>query len=841
MRRAFQRLDEPNMSDSTLLLKVEDLISMALGPKTQNLVNFKHMQTVLFMLARQLRMLEQQVEIRICESEEEIVPEVKKSEKKMRKRKTLQDQTGKKDTGFDKKGKKHKDTDETDEDTEVSGRGTKKKTGKSDEKQKKETEKTLDKEKKVAAKDIKSIEREKSPGDKRTPADKDITSSDKEKQTGYKEKLPGDKKVPEDEGKVPGEKERLAAIKEKADQEKKYAEKVKKQKIKAGISDSSIDYRDRKSRKSTGRAHVGNVEVVTQAEFAGLEAAVRQLEQLASHPPGLTMPDNQTLRDDLLHGTASLTEAMHTMQVNARVQAAEEAIGRMAGLLTQLAAAGALPAQLAAALRDGRIDLSAPGLGDLQQILLRQRKETARATGAWQTGPTGTTLGTMEGERAVDAATEPAAPPEPEPAPPPPALPTGLRDPSAPVTVVEFDSDLVTELKTQMSFEIQQITSKANSAADNAIKTAQFVAEKLEPAMGMAERINVLRILVADYADQLNGFDAGLSTQMQGFQEQMNQMRTELKSGLEQLAAVNNNSEATALAELTARYEDMVVGLDDVNTTHQALYTVQSKLSDELRNLVESVEMLRDQKSDRDEVLDALRDKADISRLAGLLTEEKFAEAHGELERMLDICQDKFKRQDKTWIRALEDIEKALEMKAEQTELMSSRQDVEARLQELHDLLQRLEEQLGDPIAALLMRRLGRGAVCGACGTSALMTPGVPPQPPELPALPAPHTARRPVPAADADSTQVCVPHPHVEDVKTPVRWCGGEHTIRSQLRQRARPPPRTPLTTRPYIGVGVDGRTYHMEEELQPCMECNELLEPRKDAAGGEGGAGDA
>ncbi|KPJ04655.1 hypothetical protein RR46_03266 [Papilio xuthus] len=453
MRRTYRRLDEPNMSDSSLLLKVEDLISMALGPETvstlrarslengapvaQNLVNFKHIQTVLFMLARQLRMLEQQVEIRLFESEEEMIPEVKKSEKKIRKRKTtVQDQSGRKDTGLDKKGKKQKDTDETDEDTEVSRRSTRKKTVKGDEKQKKETEKTSDKEKKPTDKDIKPIEREKSPGDKRALTDKDITSSDKERVTTYK-------KVPEDKGKVAGEKERLAAIKEKADQEKKYAEKEKKQRIKAGISDSSIDYRDRKSRKATGRAHVGNVEVVTQAEFAGLEAAVRQLEQLASQPAGLTIPDNQTLRDDLLHGTASLTEAMQTMQVNARVQAAEEAIGRMAGLLTQLAAAGALPAQLAAALRDGRLDLSAPGLEDLQQVLLR-------ATGAWQTAPepsdiemrpTGRALGTMVAERAVDAATEPAAPPEPEPAPapPPPALPTDYRDPSAPVTVMEFE------------------------------------------------------------------------------------------------------------------------------------------------------------------------------------------------------------------------------------------------------------------------------------------------------------------------------------------------------------------------------------------------------------------
>lgn len=170
------------------------------------------MQTVLFMLARQLRMLEQQVEIRMFESEEEVTPEVTKSEKKMRrKRTTVHDR---KETGIDKKGKKQKDTDETDEDTEVSRRGTRKKTIKSEEKQKKETEKTP--EKRVTAKDVKPTEREKSPGDKKARADKDISSSDKDR---------GAKKVPET--KVPVEKDRLTAIKEKAEQEKKFGERIK--------------------------------------------------------------------------------------------------------------------------------------------------------------------------------------------------------------------------------------------------------------------------------------------------------------------------------------------------------------------------------------------------------------------------------------------------------------------------------------------------------------------------------------------------------------------------------------------------------------------------------------
>ncbi|GBP76264.1 hypothetical protein EVAR_60813_1 [Eumeta japonica] len=59
-----QMPDEPNMSDTTLLLTVEDLINIAAGPLDINRVNFKVLQKVLHILAGQMRVLEQKVEIR---------------------------------------------------------------------------------------------------------------------------------------------------------------------------------------------------------------------------------------------------------------------------------------------------------------------------------------------------------------------------------------------------------------------------------------------------------------------------------------------------------------------------------------------------------------------------------------------------------------------------------------------------------------------------------------------------------------------------------------------------------------------------------------------------------
>lgn len=42
--------------------------------------------------------------------------------------------------------------------------------------------------------------------------------------------------------------------------------------------------------------------------------------------------------------------------------------------------------------------------------------------------------------------------------------------------------------------------------------------------------------------------------------------------------------------------------------------------------------------------------QADNSRLVGLLTEKQFEEARKDLEVRLQICHDKFRRQDKVWM-----------------------------------------------------------------------------------------------------------------------------------------------------------------------------------------------
>lgn len=63
-------------------------------------------------------------------------------------------------------------------------------------------------------------------------------------------------------------------------------------------------------------ARVTSIEVVTQSQFALLEAAVKELEAKGGPPPPPKMPDNKKLKEDIVKGSASLTDTMHAMNVS---------------------------------------------------------------------------------------------------------------------------------------------------------------------------------------------------------------------------------------------------------------------------------------------------------------------------------------------------------------------------------------------------------------------------------------------------------------------------------------------------------------------------------------------
>ncbi|XP_045774266.1 trichohyalin-like [Maniola jurtina] len=574
----------------------------------------------------------------------------------------------------------------------------------------------------------------------------------------------------------------------------------------------------------SGARSSGSIDVVTQSQFALLESAVKQLARMAA-PLQLQLPDNKQLMSDVMSGAATLPDAMQTLQINSRLQAAETALVRMSGLMTQLAAAGALPDEIVE-----QMEALEPSLAELRT----QADQLYRRDQADKYQPlTGKKSVAMDPKIARSKTPRVSKGMEVEPAETlihdiSVALPSTVSRVSrvssmtagVPCVTYEDMEAALKDLKDEILKCLNNMTGRATSSVETALHTAKLVAEKLDIALKLDKRISFLHSMVEDYAEQLKGFDSGLATQMLSFQEQTAQMRADLQAGLLQLENVNNNAETAAVLELTERYDELASELDSTLHAHKALTDSQAQLNAEMHSLLECMEMLREQKADRDEVLDGLRDKADSSRLAGLLTEVEFAEARADFERRIGLCYDKFERQDAVWQEAIKDMKYTTEKKAELVELLSMRDDAQRQLQNLNDKIRVLAAALGEPKAALLTRKMAEGATCGACRERALMelheaTHGAPPR---LPALRPPPVGASEEPCL-ADSFEVgAVVERHMCH-----RWCGGSHTLVSESARRVQATPvEFEVATRKFVDYGDDGRLYMMEEECQPCAECN-------------------
>ncbi|KAH9644725.1 hypothetical protein HF086_003830, partial [Spodoptera exigua] len=99
-------------------------------------------------------------------------------------------------------------------------------------------------------------------------------------------------------------------------------------------------------------------------------------------------------------------------------------------------------------------------------------------------------------------------------------------------------------IKEELQKAISTMTARATHSADVAANTSKNVAEKLDLALAIDKRISKLASQAIDYSSQLSGFDSGLATQMASFQEQMSQIKRELKEGLGRLEHVTANAES---------------------------------------------------------------------------------------------------------------------------------------------------------------------------------------------------------------------------------------------------------------------------------------------------------
>ncbi|OWR54411.1 Glutamine-rich protein 2 [Danaus plexippus plexippus] len=579
--------------------------------------------------------------------------------------------------------------------------------------------------------------------------------------------------------------------------------------------------------------------VVTQDQYDRLAKQVRELQEKFGTVGRAEFPENIELMQELRRG-ASLTDAMAALQLSARVEAAEKALEQMMTLVTDVAKQKGV--DISTLLEKDGADVETevlfggPGSSEMGQKSSRKKSQKqlrgirkSTVVTPYEKVEIGPPTTSGEAIQEIDARYEDI----------PPSGDSDILTPAFKpnlVTHQELD-DAMALLHDTLLKAVTINIGKSSSSADSALNIATRLERKLNDALNLNTRMDDLETLVTEYATQINSLDTGLSAYMTDYQEQLTQMQHDLEVGLESMseAIANTGGDTAAAAELNTNITNLQMEFDTANIKQKNLKDQQGLLFIDLEGLWKQIEILRETKSDREEVADALRDKAGLGALNGLVSQQQFDAVRGDFEKRIGAAYDKFNNQEIIWQKAIDDLLRELNEKADWIQVASLRDDVNANLEKLRKNIKSIMDIVGEPNAAAVSKKLFHDTACLSCASPANMELEKPDLIPALPAFPKSGDQ----PATDSETNKpkedgdhlLCYPGrpiPHPKDPRSHIcqRYCGGSHTIITGAVSRA-PVGMiiTPLQRRITTGIGTDGKVYLTDapdQQIKPCLPCN-------------------
>ncbi|XP_047527042.1 myosin-10-like isoform X1 [Vanessa atalanta] len=803
----------------TNIMTIREMIDSAFGDPDENIVNLKLIQTILYVLARQLRVLERRVGVAIGPSfirsassisitEVKLLTSVKKKKRNIRNASSEKKKTDSSSKSTTDRSSEKSVSKSTTERTTSSGPSSSLKTSTT-----------------LSSSDKTKSSTDKSPSSK---VDSDI----------YKKKFPSQEYHHLLET-IEQQRERELRIVDQRADSREEAEKVPTPMVSLDSMEMQfeklliverVSSEDGETKSGAFHDSKGlNLSIVTKDQFDNLAETVKELQEKFSSVGKALFPENTKLMQDLRRG-ASLTDAMAALQLSARLDAAEMTLQQMLSLITDLAIRKGIEI---ADIRENETEmkdiLDAPShVSGIPSHVSRKstaRKQSLKVEKKIQALPT-QSAETSHTEIVEHFIEEPMSEPADE--------PNVKKDT---INVYEMDNAMQ-EVYESLLKTVKNMTSKVGSTAENALKIAHKLEEKVNNATTLDVRMDDIETLVSDYAEKINTLDTGLSSQMTNYQEQLTQMQHDLEAGLESMteAIANTGGDTTAIAELNFSFNNLQIDFDATNLKQKELRENQDMFSSDLTSLWKQIEILRGTKSDRDEVADALRDKAGIGALNGLVTQQQFDAVRGDFEKRIAASYDKFNNQEIIWQKAIDDLLRELNEKAGLEQIASLRDDINTNLEKLRSKVNAMMEIVGEPRLAATTKKLFRDTACLSCSSPAHMDIDEPNVIPPLPALPNP--SRRPPiieaenitkPKEDGDHG-LCYPGRPIQHPKDPrshycQRYCGGSHTVVTNTSKRAPAGMIISSFRQTNSGIGVDGKTYKIDEpepKLTPCVPCN-------------------
>ncbi|XP_045512660.1 glutamine-rich protein 2 isoform X1 [Pieris brassicae] len=437
-------------------------------------------------------------------------------------------------------------------------------------------------------------------------------------------------------------------------------------------------------------ASTEKLSLVTMSKFNLLETTV---EDLKSRVYG-SMPKNEEILEEVRSQTnlKAITDMWTSLNVSSRLEAAEAGIAKLSSLVQDIISdtAGLQDAINARKVsREPQIQTivappppidnvaSKDDLATLQQRLARMKTDLDNLANSFNTA-----MADIQAGLAM----------QPPPAPSPAPLPAPSPEPPPPVR-------RVTEPPRQ---SFSQLTA------------------------GLMERLNDLEKRLQQCCDTLGKKDGVLQDQINSFQDQIEYLS-------KQIAALTRSQESNALSPdlfkniqgLMSLFQTVQEMQEQLKQVHETALQLASEKEDRLHNmnaLLEQIELLKTIKLDREDMVEAMADKADLRMLARKVSRDQFELACDDLSRGLEHALGKLTLQESLWQQALDDIQREIEMKLDKMELSPVKDFFNNKLRQLQENLKQMAALRREAEAAGTKRKLLRDVNCISCDARAVMS-----------------------------------------------------------------------------------------------------------------------
>ncbi|XP_072747287.1 uncharacterized protein [Anoplolepis gracilipes] len=172
--------------------------------------------------------------------------------------------------------------------------------------------------------------------------------------------------------------------------------------------------------------------------------------------------------------------------------------------------------------------------------------------------------------------------------------------------------------------------------------------------------------------------------------------------------------------ELVIKIQGIESDMERIGETVDRLFDDKEKKDSHINTLLEQIELLKTVKADKEDIEDALADKADAQAVNRKVSHDQFDAACDDLSRGLEEAIDKLTKQESIWQQALDEVQNEISAKVDKIEMTPLKDFVTKKLKSLQEKLKIMAEARRE-IEAAGTKKLLRDVQCISCDKDVVM------------------------------------------------------------------------------------------------------------------------